>query len=410
MADQPAPNQPAGEQPITTSIDDLVKYLNEHGETDSTTLSGSLRVSERIIETWSDVLEKAKIVKINYRLGKMFISPMVATKEGADVAKKTVELKKGVAEMELTTQIVMINQINTKLDEFKRYVAGAEVAFKSKAGQLKDMLDELEKVSQQIDSSYTKLKEKKDFVDQLAGKLDKEMGDLQERATKGMEISGNTEADSKRLLSETKMNLDNADNRIRTLNEEFNKSMESNRKTFEESLNGIRNEMRSLREIVSQQEKEQHEYAAFINSYKRESDSIKRNVAKERSRMMDEITRASGEVGKMYAVAEAQILGAKRTLEDIKSQFGGYADLSDKLNGIKNNIDSITRQKDEVQKELEELQEQLKALSALDDTKVAQKSMVMKRITDKVSKAGKKIEVLERDTDTVKRNIDDMAK
>src|SRR5271157_3411176 len=104
------------DRPITTCIDDLVKYLNEHGESDANALANALNVSESIISTWADVLEKARIVKINYKLGKMFISPMAMTKEGVEVARKTVEVKKGVAETELVAQINMINQINTRLD------------------------------------------------------------------------------------------------------------------------------------------------------------------------------------------------------------------------------------------------------------------------------------------------------
>ncbi len=64
------------EQSITTSIDDLVKYLNEHGETESSALAGTLGVSEAVIEAWAGALEKAKMTKVIYKRGRMYLAPV----------------------------------------------------------------------------------------------------------------------------------------------------------------------------------------------------------------------------------------------------------------------------------------------------------------------------------------------
>ncbi len=69
-------------QNITTSIDALMKYLSEHGETESGELAKALNVNESIIETWADVLEKAKITKITYKVGKMYVSLATSGKGG----------------------------------------------------------------------------------------------------------------------------------------------------------------------------------------------------------------------------------------------------------------------------------------------------------------------------------------
>src|SRR5271157_562499 len=128
------------DQNITTSIDDLVKYLSEHGEAESSELAKALGVNESIIETWADVLEKAKITKVSYKVGKMFVSLVAETKGGTEVAKKTAEIKRGIAESELEAQAAAIGQVGAKIDEFKRYVAGAEATFKSRAGEIRNTL------------------------------------------------------------------------------------------------------------------------------------------------------------------------------------------------------------------------------------------------------------------------------
>ncbi|MCL5239004.1 MAG: hypothetical protein M1286_00825 [Candidatus Marsarchaeota archaeon] len=397
------------DQPLTTSIDDLVKYVNEHGETDSTTLASALKVGENIIETWADVLEKAQIVKINYKLGKMFVSPKTITKEGAEVAKKTVEMKRGVAETELATQVSMINQINTKLDEFKRYVSSAEGAFKTKAGQIKENLDQIDKLSSQVDSAYRKLKEKKDTIDRLSATLDKEAAALEEKAGKAQSVTG-ADSDPQRVINDISAKLEDSESRLKALRSNVNSTMEQSRNEFSQLLNGIKDENKALREMLSQREKELHDYESFLKSYGQQSDSVKRQAAKERTKMIDDIANATEDTRRVYSVAEKQITDVKKSLSDMKSQFGGFADLSDKLNGIKSSIDSISRQKDELLKEIEQLQEQTRALSVVEDSKVAEKSVKMRQVDEKMTSTKKKVSQLDMQTDEIKKGIDDMAK
>lgn len=397
------------DQPITTSIDDLVKYLSQHGETDSTTLSQALNVSEGIVETWVDVLEKASIVKISYKLGKMFISPNVLTREGAEAAKKSVELKQTVAATELATQVQMINQLNTKLDEFKRYVSGAETAFATKAGEIKATIDQIDKLNLQVDAAYKKLKDKKDFMDQLSHRLDEETQKLEEKARNAQAV--NTQDNEVKARSQDiKARLDDAENRLKSLNQSFTGAVEDNRKGFAELLTGIKSEMKGLKESLSEYDRETRDYSNAIESYKRDSDNIKRQVASEKARMLDDIARSSDEVRRVYTVAETQLGTVKKELLDMKGQFGGFADLNDKLNGIKNSIDSISKQKDEVQKDLMEMQEQLKALQALDESKIAEKSVMMRQIDGRIQETDKKFSKLNKDADGVKKGIDSMAR
>jgi chromosome segregation ATPase len=397
------------DRPITTSIDDLVKYLNEHGESDANTLANALNVGENIISTWADVLEKARLVKINYKLGKMFVSPMAMTKEGAEVAKKTIEVKKGVAETELVAQINMINQINTRLDEFKRYVTGAEGAFRSKAGEIKEVIDQIDKLGLQVDGSYKKLRDKKNYIDALSQRLDKETQKLEQKA-KAVEIMGGRDAESRSVILDVKAKLDDAEDRIKTLNKNFDVTLEENRKGFAELFEGIRIENRALRDMIAQQEKQIQDYASFLTSYKKESDAIKRQAAKDRIKMLDDIAKASDETRKVYGTAENDVNEVRRKLFEMKSQFGGYADLSDKLNGIKNSINSISKQKDELQKQLEEIREQLRTIELLDESKIAQKEIDMEKAEKKMADTNKKAETLKKDEDKIRSDIDEIAK
>jgi chromosome segregation ATPase len=397
------------DQPITTSIDDLVKYLNEHGETDSSTLAAALKVGESIIETWADVLEKAQIVRVSYKLGKMFVSPMTISKEGEEAARKTIELRRGTAEAELASQIDAVNQINAKLDEFAKYIAGAEGAFKAKAGQIKETIDQIDRLSLQVDSAYKRLKEKKDYIDQMSAKLDKEAAQLEEKAKAATSITASG-SDPRQVIYDIRAKLDDSEARLRALNASMNSTLEQSRKSFMQLADSVREETRLLKDMLAQREKEMQEYDSFLKSYKQESESIKRKVSQERIRMLDDVAKSSDEARKIYAVAEKRISEVKKTLDETKSQFGGFANLSDRINAIKSSMDSISRQKDDLKKELDELQEQLEAISAISDAKIATKSDEMQRAEQRMSGTARKTEQLGRQVDDLKKGIDELAK
>ncbi len=396
------------DQPITTSIDDLVKYLGEHGETESSVLAGALKVSDEIVATWADVLEKAQIVKINYRMGKMFISPMVKAKDASEVVQKTVNVKKAVAEAELETQINMIRQMNTKLDEFKRYVTSAEGAFKTKAGEIKDSIDQIDKLDHQVDEIYQKLKSKKDFIDGMSAKLDSEAMKLEQRAKKVESITSN-DNDSKRVIADIKAKLDDSESRLKALNSSVNTSMEVDRKNFSVLMQGIKEEMKALKDSLGQHEKEANDYSAFIASYQHDSDAVKRQVTKERAKILDDIAKSSEDARKVYGAAEKQAANIRKMLGEMKSNFGGFSEMSDKLNKLKDNIDEISKQKDALQKELDQIAAQLRLLSTLEGSKVGQKSMQMQQAEENLSNTAKKLDKLNSDTASVKKGIDDIS-
>ncbi len=397
------------EQPITTSIDDLVKYLNEHGETESSVLASELKVGENIINTWAEVLEKAQITKINYKMGKMFVSPMVITKESVEAAKKTVELKKDVAETELLTQISMINQVNTRLDEFKRFVSGAESTFKTKAGTIKEAIDEIDKLNARVDGSYKKLKDKKVYIDTLSSNIDKETLKLEEKSKSAEGISGR-DSDSKRVIADIRSKLDDSETRLRDLRVNFNSALEEERKGSNDMLDGIKSENTKLREMLKQQEKEMQDYAAFLESYKKESDAAKRQIIRERNKMLDDIAKSGDETRKVFRDADKRVTDIKKMLIDLKSQFGGYSELNDKLNGIKSSIDEIEKKKGALQKDLDALGDQMRVIAALEQSKVAEKTVKMNQVDEKLSDTAKKVDEIISDTENVKMGIDNMAK
>jgi len=393
---------------ITTSIDSLMTYLSEHGETESSELARALGVNEGIIETWADVLEKAKITKITYKVGKMYVSLAAAGKGGTETAKATAEIKRGIAETELQAQAVAITQIGAKIDEFKRYVTGAEATFKSKAGETKATLEEIDKLDNQVSGAYKKLKEKKDYIDGMVEKLGKSIQALEQKS--GALAGAAADGDTKALIGDIRNKLENADSMIKSLDKEFGRTMEENRKNFAELVDGMKKESGALRRVLFQHGKESEEYDAMAKAYVREVDRIKRQVSGERERLLDEISKTSYEVGKVYAVSDGQITALRKSLAEMKSQFGGFAEMSDKITKVKGEIGGAEKQKDDIAKDLGDLSMQLKALSALGEANAASKSLQIEGIGKRVGDSEGKIEELDSGMEKIKKDIDDIGR
>jgi chromosome segregation ATPase len=394
------------DQNITTSIDDLMTYLSEHGETESTELSKALGVNESIIETWADVLEKAKITKVSYRVGKMYISLSGAAKTGDETVKKTVEIKTSITDTALQEQMNAVNkQVNAKIDELKQFTNITESAFRKRVGEVKARLDELDKFEAQINRAAKKLKERKDYVDKMAATLNKSIEDLDERS--GGVVASGTGGDAKVMIDDIRNKLENADAMIKKLDRDFARTFDENRKGFAELMDGMRKESGALRRELYRKEKENEEYDSVAKSYGRESEHVRRWVSGERGKMLDEIARASQEAQKVYTVSGSQLLGLKADIEIIKKEFGGFADLSDKIKNVKGEISDISKQRDEIAKELGELSLQMRALAALEQEKPAGSSMELEKINSAVNEESVKIGKLNSDMDKVKKDIDD---
>ena len=117
---------------VTTSIDQMVEYLYEHGETESYMLANMLNVSETIVGAWADALEQAQLVRIIYKLDKMFLSPT-----------KTLEEQKSAEEgngSEYTVQTEKPNGVKSRIHEFRLFVANLEENIESRNTKIMEKL------------------------------------------------------------------------------------------------------------------------------------------------------------------------------------------------------------------------------------------------------------------------------
>ncbi|MDE1850504.1 MAG: hypothetical protein KGH54_01770, partial [Candidatus Micrarchaeota archaeon] len=158
----------AAEGLTTTGIDALVDYLNKNGETEESKLAEELKVSEKVIEDWASVLEKASIVKITYKIGKMFVSPLSVSNVDVASYKNTLDTKKQSVETELMAQVNVLQEFDRRISNLSKIASSADASFKKNSGQVKKDLDELERIQREVEKHYGSIKMEKDRVDKIA--------------------------------------------------------------------------------------------------------------------------------------------------------------------------------------------------------------------------------------------------
>ncbi len=398
------------EQPVTTSIDELVRYLKEHGETDSVTLAVALKVSPNIIEDWSNILEKANLVKISYRVGKMYISMTVAeTKEKEQAMGRMMEERGGEVESSIATQEALAKRVAERIDEYKKQVSGAERVFREKSGGIKEALDRLDKLEGDAGRRYRSLTEKKEVVDRLSKDLERDMNALIDRAdaAKRTELLGT--GDAQKIFQDVQGKIKASEDAAASLLKSFDEAVAKQRKSLLTVIDSIRNEDEALRKTATEHERQAEKYEHTLEGYARETDSVKRRIGSEKTRLLDELTQAKQEIDKLNKAADAEMGRMSSGLKDVRDKFGGYAKLDKQIQEVKSKLEGLEKDKNDILKELSEMDTELRAIAALGPGKVAQKTERIAKVAEKAKKTRRRTDDVVEKSAKTKDDVDEIG-
>ena len=351
------------DEQITTSIDELLKYVTEHGDTESTVLIAALGISQKTLEEWADILEKANILKITYRVGKMFLSPVSQSKEAIDMAKRSAEMKELTIKEEIGTHINALDAMEKKIETFTRFVSGSERIFKNKAGDIKISLDRIDKLSDEANKNYKGLEEKKAFIDTIATKLEKELEELNKKSEEIGKLSATSETTAA-INNDIRVKISAADAIINNLIAKYDETIKSQRKELTDIRDSVKEDIKNMTDSSKGMESQIDKYNKLLQEYKKDAANAKLNAEKESKKLLDDAAKMKGDVDRMISSADSEVKKLNSTLEAIKKEFGGLADINDKLNDIKKRLEESSKEKESIKKELLVLSKQLQALKS----------------------------------------------
>ncbi len=351
MADQPA---------VTTSIDSLVKYLKEHGETDTTMLSRVLSVNEGTIVDWADILEKAGMVKIAYKVGRMYLSPTEGKMgEKTQVEKAVGEVKKEIVENEVRSQESVMKEIRAKLDVYSKTVKNAEALFKEKGGEASATLRKITLLEREASKYYDRIDSKRESVAKMVEGLDKEMGALETEAEKIRQFNLDTSG-AKASLSDIANKMASFNSSLSQMDDEFEKMVADRKARLKAMEDGIREELGVLRDTTAAERKRIAEYDRALEGYREIAGAQERKAKRLRTQMLDEAVRTKAEVLGAYSAASSQFNALNQSIKTMKESWGLLAVFDGKLTSAREGIAALSKQLDALEKELSGTEEEMK--------------------------------------------------
>ncbi len=392
----------------TTGIDGLVIYLKEHGESDTISLAEALKVDQTVIEEWAKILEKANIVKISYRMGKMYIAPLVAKPEQVQTLKEEIEVKKGTLESEINAQVITLDQISKKIDELSKVVNGGEEVFKKKSPTLKKSLDELNKLQKEAESKFKSVENIDNHINMIAKKMDEKLKGLQEHALHIEKITTDT-SDSEKIIEDIKNKVTLAEKSIGILVQKFDETVKAQRNELNKLIESMKTEIKILSENADRQEEELRETDRMSAEYKKEVEEMRRALEKESTHILNEIAKSKEEVDSYYKLAKEKFDNFSKELDAASKSFGDLSQLDKKFIEIKDQLSSTKAEMDEILKELHKLDAELKAITSITEQNVASNSMKIGEIGDKISENASKVNALGNKVNKINKDISDIA-
>lgn len=345
-------------QEIKTSIDALVVYLNEHGETNVTAVANALGVSENVILGWSNVLEKANVIRILHKAGKVFLAPVQGKTEAFQ--KETKQAEQQHMEMEVASQIEVINQVSAKMDEFTKSLDRIEELFNTKYKGAKSVLDRLNKTEKYLDE-----------VEKSMGARSARIKDIAEKAQKGYESaqaymtqlsSFNIDTNNASAVAQELHTLLNTyEKNAIDMSKNLETVMAQYRKSSNEIYKNVREKHDELKQVLSYEDTQIREFARLATDYKRKSGASVRHNEEASRRMLDQIQKSISTIDKLSSAAKQQVDGMRANIDDIKGSLGDVASLNQNIVNIKKDLAEVAGMRDTLLVDLRKLQQDMKA-------------------------------------------------
>ncbi|MFH0885343.1 MAG: hypothetical protein V1861_06555 [Candidatus Micrarchaeota archaeon] len=318
---------------ITTGVDALVRLVKEKQKIELEEASSLLNIPQETIEDWTRVLEEEGILRIEYRLTRVFLLWVKPTEEEVATEKESFyEEKKGI-ESE-------VEQIKGKISTGRNDLEDLRGSFEKFYSKVYGRMESLEKMVSTIPATKTISEDM----------LVKYRGDLS-----GMEKD----------LSDVKAGLDAIRKDVDSLgigrgmggSEELMERTER----FSNELETLRAEMDNLRKKASGQDTPEDVSMPTVKDIKKKFDAMQKDLVALRSR---------------NAQMRQDMLSLHESSEILKSVAESIMGQEDKIGSLKSEMEALT-------KEAQELSERTNSVTA----KVKQNMELMERLGDSVDVA-----------------------
>lgn len=345
------------DQEIKTGIDALVAYVKEHGETNVSIIASALGVSEAAVLEWANVLEKANMILITHRAGKLFLAPMTGE---AKATKETRQAEQERTVQVITTDISAVDQVSAEIDELVSALGAIDSTFETKYKNTKAMLDKLNALDANMSKVQKNIEAKAQYISTVSQKAKEQFETSQANLNNLSNFSLDTN-NARAVLQELRDMLRSYEKNTADLAKGLDLVIYQYKKNAMNLSKSIKEKHRQLIEVTSFDQKQIREYERLSQDYKREHAAMTRKSKEISRHVLGEIDKGKSELTKLMELTKAQLGSMRPKVDDIRKDLGGIAALNSEITDLKDSLKELVKQRDALLAELKKLQQSAKA-------------------------------------------------
>jgi chromosome segregation ATPase len=401
---------------VKTTIDALLDIIKSKGLVDISAAAATLGIAAPVAEQWAKVLEENNLVKISYRVGKMFVEPMSVSKGDIKLVTAKIETRRDMLEEEVSVQLEQINKIGDIIEAAKISAGNAETIFKQKAPEEQQMLNELNRVYNNVEKQYAEIEDAKKKVEETNDRINKSLTDTLSK------IAAYSSSDIVKNIEETRERMSAAIKSVSEVNAAANsiikqkdKAFEDIRKKFAEQVaaekaqmdkefKDINNRLQvSLDQVKIEENKIREQNSSLraategLETFNKEKAAMEKELNAARVHFNDQYLVRRQELEKNLSLFDDKMKTFYSKVKEMKDAFGDVANIFDSIEGAKKDLAEVTTKLASAKVQAQGLQEALKALSSSD--------MPVGQSADAVDKIARDIKGLNATIDDVRGGI-----
>ncbi len=395
---------------IETSVDRLVSYLKKNGETEVSFLSANLGIGEDTMTDLVKILEKANIVKITYKLGKMYVTPATSTSKSADVVeaqKRVDEVKKADVVADVSAQDAVLTRITRQIDDYSKSMKGIEEIFKTKNKQMYDSIRRISDIERRVEKAYKRIDARRTELEKLQAVIDASLSDINKYSESVNKFSLDSSG-ANAMIQDIRNEISIFREGLNTFNKTSEKSIDEYRKSSKEQSDKILLKIEELSELAKLQAQQISSVQEQSSKYYKDSRLSGQRAAKRAERFVDEINRYRNEIDAITKASEADFGFIKKNISDIKVKVGKGASLASSVGEVQADIDTIKEEQQALNKEISGILEGIRAMSSkMSDEK---KDEAMLKFEARARKAKELLSAMTAHSDELTKKVEGLGK
>ncbi len=398
----------AQEEGVFTNIDAFVKYLNDHGESESSAIAASLGVSERNVEEWAKILERSKMAKIVYKLGKMYIAPAEGQGAVTEEQRQLGEVKKAIVSDEIDSQKSDVEKLKLRIEELNKAVGSGDAVLKAKAGDIKEILGRIDKLQKQAGEAFGQIKGKKAQFEKFMQELQDMTGTLTGEASLSNTIvqnRNNANAAIEDLRAKIHTFEHGADDMLRI----YDNAVKDERAKLVEFSNTRKNEMNALNALLKEEQENLKKYDMTIKDYKNNSARIRQELEKNKTDAMDSVSKIKASMDGIYASAQTESGRLDGILAAARDGLTGFEEMNKRLEGIKQSVDDAEKQVRDIESHIDSLSQKLRSVDSMGKLNVKEREETIGSVDEGVKATSGEIGDASAKLESVKKDVDDLS-